>query len=73
MFVAKKEKRAANLLQAASLTAGPAVLIAPDDAREPAVVLRSQGQIHGVLPLNEALRVATQMADVIAAHRKATP
>ncbi|MFS0717579.1 hypothetical protein ABC337_11490 [Arthrobacter sp. 1P04PC] len=69
LFVAKPGKQSTNLRQAASLTAQPAVQITATGKREPAVLLRAGGQIRGVLPLAEALRVATEMADIIEAHR----
>lgn len=68
MFIAKSEKYAANTKQAANLTAVPAIQNTPD-GRQPAILLRSPGMIHGVLPVADALRVANQIADALAAHR----
>ncbi|WP_426226254.1 hypothetical protein [Pseudarthrobacter sp. DSP2-3-2b1] len=71
MFIAKSENYRANTRQAATLTARPAILITPEEGREPAILLRSSGQIHGVLPLGEGMRLATEIADIIAAQREA--
>ncbi|MDV8148542.1 hypothetical protein [Arthrobacter sp. B10-11] len=70
MFTAKSERYAGNVKQAASLTARPAVQFTPEEVEQPAIVLRSSGQIHGVLPLAEALRLANELADLIAELRE---
>lgn len=70
MFIAKPEKYAANRRQAANFTATPAVQVTPTAERTPAILLRSPGMIHGVLPIPEALRIANAIADAVEAAEK---
>lgn len=58
-----------------NLDVKPALLTGPDGEREPAVVLHAQGKVYAVLPAAVALRIATSIADSLAAHhgKKATP
>lgn len=70
MFISKPDHYGVNTRQAASYTAGPALLSAPTGEHEPAVILHSLGNIRGVLPAPEALRLANEIADALAAHRK---
>lgn len=70
MFTSRPQHYTFNARQATGYTAAPAALGKPDGDHEPAVVLRSLGTIQGVLPVPEALRLATEIADALAAHRE---
>lgn len=73
MFIAKPERYTVNRKQAASLTAAPAIQITPTMESQPAIILRSLGMIHGVLPIAEALRVAHAIADAVEAAKTPKP
>lgn len=63
----------ANTEDAKDTYAKPATMDTPQGL-EPAVALFSGKFIRGIYPLDEALRIANQMADSIAYHKKrATP
>ena len=68
MFKSRPEHYGFNIKQAADFTARPAVINAPEGHTEPAVILRTLGSIQGVLPVTEALRIANEIADALAAH-----
>jgi hypothetical protein len=70
MFISKADRHEHNIKQAASYNARPGLLTAPSGQQEPAIVLRSSGAIHAVLPAPEALRLANEIADALAAHRR---
>lgn len=58
-----------NIKDAPTIHAKPATLNPADGMQEPAVVIFKTRQIQHVLPLAEALRLANQIADAIAAHK----
>ncbi|MEV4987669.1 hypothetical protein [Pseudarthrobacter sp. LMD1-1-1.1] len=70
MFASLPERYETNVRRAASFRAKPAVLLTPDGGKEPAVMIRQASIIQGVLPVPEALRLANQIADALAAHRE---
>lgn len=55
MFTSKSEHHDLNVKQAPTVHAKPAILTAPD--------------VHSVLPITEALRLANEIADAVDAHR----
>lgn len=63
-FQSKREHYARNLSEGAELVAGPAFLTGPN-GREPAVVVRRGANVRFVIPANEALRLATEIADAL--------
>lgn len=69
MFRSRSQHYEFNLKQAANYTARPALLDKPDGGQEPGVVLHSMGNIQGVLPVAQALRLANDIADALAGHR----
>lgn len=68
MFKSRPDHHQLNIRQAASYRAQPGLLLTPTGGQEPGVVLRSSGLIQGVLPATEALRLANEIADALAAH-----
>lgn len=70
MFSSATQHYERNVKQAPSIHAKPATLNSPDGAQQPGVVIFKTRQIQNVLPLAEALRLANQIADAIAAHNK---
>lgn len=72
MFTSPAEHHYRNLRDAAVFSASPARIGTPEGAPEPGVVLRSGNGIRAVMPIPDALRLAHQIADAIAAHRKVT-
>lgn len=71
MFIGTAGNYALNTRQGASFNAKPAALATPTGTLEPGVVIRSLGKVHGVLPAADALRLATEIADALEAHRTA--
>jgi hypothetical protein len=69
MFRSDSNRYQGNLLQAAGTTAHPAELQDPAGPKVPAVVIRDTRYILGILPIAEALRVAHEIADAVAAHK----
>ena len=69
MFTSPAEHYARNIRDAQDFNASPAWIGAPDGPREPGVVLRSGKGIRAVMPIPDALRLANQIADAIAAHK----
>lgn len=54
-----------NIIQAGTYKAQPAILTAPDYSQEPAVAIFRSGQVLGILPIADSLRLANQIADSI--------
>lgn len=73
MFISASERYDKNVRQALSYTAAPAVMTRRDGQQEPGVILHSLKNIRGVLPAAEALRLANEIADALAAHRTNKP
>lgn len=75
MFIGRSQHHNHNVSQARIMTAKPALLTAPTGEQEPAVVIHAHGNVYAVLPVADALRVATDIANALAAHNEneATP
>lgn len=58
-----------NIKDAPTIQAKPATLNPADGDQEPAVVIFKSRQVLSVLPAADALRLANQIADSIAAHK----
>ena len=69
MFTSKAEHYRKNVRQGGDTNARPATLTTYSGVERPAVVLFCRGTVYGVLPLDDALRLANQIADAIAAHK----
>ncbi|GAA3681931.1 hypothetical protein GCM10023081_20030 [Arthrobacter ginkgonis] len=68
MFISRNEFYLKNLKDAHSLTCEPATLEG-NNGNEPAVAIFHGRQIRYVLPIPEALRIATAIADAIQAGK----
>ena len=68
MFKSRPEHYTRNATESREVNAQPATMAGHDGA-EPAVAIFQARQIRYVLPVNEAMRVATEIADAVAAHR----
>ncbi len=68
MFKSRPEHYTRNLLEGQQINAQPATMTGHDGA-EPAVGIFQDRQIRYVIPVSEALRIATEIADAISAHR----
>jgi hypothetical protein len=69
MFNSGADHYARNLKQAKSCAVAPATITKPNGEQTPAVVLFTMRQVRAVLPIPEALRLATEIADAADAHR----
>ena len=69
MFRSDSDRYQENLVLAATTTARPAELQDPAGPKVPAVVVRTRKYILSVMPIPEALRLAHEIADAVAAHR----
>jgi hypothetical protein len=69
MFQSRSEHYATNVKHAPTVHATLATLTGPDGAQQPAVAIFKARQIQSVLPTADALRLATEIADALAAHR----
>lgn len=69
MFTSPAQHHDRNLRDAADFTAAPARIGTERGAPVPGVVLRSGKGIRAVMPIPDALRLANQIADAIAAHK----
>lgn len=70
MFTSGPEYYDHNVKTAQALKAGKARLEAPDGSYHQGVVIWSGSGVRSVMPTAEALRLANQIADAIAAHKK---
>lgn len=70
MFTTGPQHYTRNLQDAANFTATPAAIGKPGGTTEPGVVLKHGRGIRAVMPVPEALRLANEIADAIAAHGK---
>lgn len=68
MFTTGPEHYTRNLKDAAAFNATPARIGRQGGIEEPGVVIKHGRAIRAVMPLPEALRLANQIADAIAAH-----
>ncbi len=69
MFSSSGDHYQRNLKDAPTIHAKPATLNPSEGIQEPAVVIFKTRQVQSVLPVTEALRLANQIADAIAAHK----
>lgn len=69
MFASGEEHYNRNVRDAAGFIAAPARIRTPDGGQEPGLVIWGHRAIRAVLPATEALRLANQIADALAAHR----
>jgi hypothetical protein len=69
MFTSPAQHYDRNLRDAAEFNASPARMDTPGGSQERGVVLRSGKGIRAVMPIPDALRLAHQIADAIAAHK----
>ncbi|WP_432244802.1 hypothetical protein ACRB8A_12420 [Arthrobacter sp. G.S.26] len=72
MFTSKAEHYGINIKQGVTINAKPALMTTDNGEHIAAVVVFKSRQIQSVLPLADALRLANEIADAIAAHRIAT-
>jgi hypothetical protein len=72
VFTSKPEHYDLNMQQAMNCTAKPALMTTETGVHVPAVVIFKSRQIQSVLPLDEALRLANEMADAIGTHHTNT-
>jgi len=70
MFKSGAEHYDRNLTQSGTCVARPATINKPSGEQTPGVVLFTTRQVRAVLPIAEALRLANEIADAIAAHKK---
>ena len=70
MFTAKAEHYRKNVREAHGINAHQATLTTYSGEKRPAVLISRRGTIYGVLPVDDALRLANEIADAIAAHRQ---
>lgn len=71
MFTSGPDYYDYNIKASQALKAGKARLEAPDGSYYQGVVIWSGSAVRSVMPTAEALRLANQIADAIAAHKKA--
>lgn len=69
MFTSGAEYYTRNLKASQNFTAIPARIHNPAGGRENGIVLLNGKGIGAVMPVSEALRLANQIADALAAHR----
>lgn len=69
MFISREEQFHRNTVEAMHYSARPAKLT-NNGQHEPGVVVRSGNFIKVVLPVTEALRLANEIADAVAAHKQ---
>lgn len=69
MFKSRPEHYTRNNTEGQQLNAQPATM-AGQWGEEPAVGIFQNNQIRYIIPASEALRVATEIADAIAVHRR---
>lgn len=68
MFTTGPQHYTRNVGDAAKFTATPASIGKPGGTHEPGVVLKLGRAIKAVMPVPEALRLANEIADALAAH-----
>ena len=71
VFRSKPHTYAQNIQDGVALTAGPALLTAPDGRTEPGVIFRYGYLIKFVLHADQAIRVANEIADSVEAAERA--
>lgn len=69
-FYSKAENYQGNVIDGQNASAGPATLASPTGP-EPGVIIRRGAQISFVIPINDALRLANDIADSVEAHDQA--
>ncbi|MDQ0117454.1 hypothetical protein J2T22_000624 [Pseudarthrobacter defluvii] len=69
MFTSPSQFHTRNNKDAALFNAYPAKLMQPAGGKEPGVVLMKGKAIRAVMPVSEALRLANEIADSIAAAK----
>lgn len=70
MFVTSADRYQFNVTEAQQYFARPAKLTRLPGIREDAVMIKNGERIKAVLPIAEALRLANEIADAIAAHNQ---
>lgn len=70
MFQSRSEHFDKNLMQAPSVHATLATLTSPDGTQVPGVAIFKSKQVACVLPVADGLRLANEIADAIAAHKR---
>lgn len=70
LFTAQERFYAKNNNLAAKTYARPSLQKTPIDTTEPSVTIFAHDEIRCILPLDDALRLATQIADSIQYHKE---
>lgn len=73
MFTSPARFYLKNIDLAQHTHATPGLQKTPDDREEPTVIVFTRDAFRCILPLDDALRVATQIADAIQYHKENTP
>lgn len=72
MFKSRAEMHEVNLRQARNMRTEPATLTGPDGPK-PGVVIFEGYRVKAVLPIDQALRLANEIADAVEAHDTRSP
>lgn len=72
MFTSGPEHYEHNVKDAVKMKAGKARMTGPDGTHQQGVIIWSGKAIRSVMPVAEALRLAHEIADSVAAHKKAS-
>ena len=68
MFTSPAARYTQNTHAGVAIKAGPARLTNLSGTEEPGVIIRANHIIHAVIPAQDALRLAHQIADAVAEH-----
>lgn len=69
-FFATPERYMQNLEEGRRASAIPALLNTPQGTVEPGIAIMTEGRARLVIPTHDAIRVATEIADVASAQRE---
>lgn len=69
-FVSRPHTYGMNVADGKHVSAGPATLTSPTGP-EPGIIIRRGSQIHFVIPAEDAIRLANEIADAVEAHDQA--
>lgn len=73
MFTAQERFYAKNHDNAENTYVRPSLQATPDGSTEPTVTIFTHDEFRSILPIPDALRIATQIADAIQYHKENTP